>query len=363
VNPSETPLTPPPPRFVEHPARRRAWQAGQRNLAWGTAFFFAAVSVLGIALFIGGARAALPAVFCMLAFMVLWVLARMKVFGQRNGVFFALSVMALIGATVGLVEQAWRNFGGHSSDDSRGPSVALHDPDGILSPVTSPPEPQVMMEALKLETPEPTLPRVRAVRDLVTTVGGRSYRIRKGDTFLLADEKPGKFIIAANELLAQVPSDAMEQLNPQVVRAGRGPNAASQSEKGALDKNLTVQLEQRSQAEAVRRFPALGKAGTEEHRAFLETYNDLKQRKSEMLDDPEWPLMLAESLARRLGWEEAAVEDEPTSDTPPVVEPSIAPGTKLLAEPDAPAFPPAAQPADKSGDREPGIPLPPRTPR
>jgi hypothetical protein len=65
----------------------------------------------------------------------------MKIFGQRNGVFFALSIIALIGAMIGLVEQAWRNFDRSGGDSSRGPSVALHDTDGILPPVTSPPEP------------------------------------------------------------------------------------------------------------------------------------------------------------------------------------------------------------------------------
>jgi len=321
--------------------------------------------VLGIALFIGGARAALPAVFCLIAFTVLWVLARMKIFGQRNGVFFALSIIALIGASVGLVEQAWRSFGRSANDSARGPGVALRDQDGLLPPVTSPPEPAVMVDALRLDTPEVTLPRVRAIRDLVTSAGGRSYRIRKGDTFLLADEKPGKFIIAANELLAQVPSDAMEQLQPQRVNSAGSLNRAD-GDKGALEKSVTQQVEQRSRAEAVKRFPALSKAGSPENRAFVETYNELKQRKSDMLDDPEWPLILAESLARRLGWDEVATEDEPVDDSPAVVEPNIAPGTRMLAEPEGAARPATTDPlppADSLNDPEPAVPLPPKTPR
>jgi hypothetical protein len=215
-----------------------------------------------------------------------------------------------------------------------------------------------MMEALKLETPEATLPRVRAIRDLVTSVGGRSYRIRKGDTFLLADEKPGKFIVAANELLAQVPVDAMEQLPPERARSDGGTTAGSNGEKGALEKSVAMQVEQRSRAEAARRFPGLSKAGSPENRTFVQAYNDLKQRKADMLDDPEWPLILAESLARRLGWEEAATEDEPVDEAPPVVEPKIAPGTRMLAEPGAPTSPPP----DVLEDTAPAIPPPPRTP-
>ena len=214
------------------------------------------------------------------------------------------------------------------------------------------------MEALKLETPEPTLPRVRARRDLVTAVGGRSYRIRKGDTFLLADEKPGKYIIAANELLAQVPIDAMEQLSPQAVRSGDSRNSGVGNDKGALEKSVALQVEQRSRAEAARRYPALARAGSQENRTFLDTYNNLRQRKSEMLDDPEWPLHLAEMLAQRLGWE-AVPDEESATDIPSTVEPTIAPGTRLLAEPDAVP----AQPGGNVADEPPAIPLPPRTPR
>jgi hypothetical protein len=322
--------------------------------------------MLGIALFIGGATAALPAVFCLLAFTVLWVLARLKIFGQRNGVFFALSVIALMGAAVGLIQQAWRSFGA-SGDSARAPGVALRDTDSMLSPVTSPPEPPFMMEALKLETPDADLPRVRAIRDLVTTVGGRSYRIRKGDTFLFADEKPQKFIISANEMLAQVPMEATEYLPPERVKAA---DHAGGDTKGALEKSVAAQVEQRSRAEALKRYPALGKAGSVENKAFVETYNTLKARKSDMLDDPEWPLHLAEYLAQRMGWEEAPAEDDPTGESPAVVEPKIAPGTRMLAEPDAEAAPlPAAPTAPiapangDTGDDDSGIPPPPPTPR
>ncbi len=298
-----------------------------------------------------------------MAFTVLWVLARMKVFGQRNGVFFALSIVVMLGAAVGLVQQAWRSLGPQGGDGSRMPGVALHDADSDLPPVTSPPEPPLLVEAFKLDAPEATLPRVRAVRDLVTTIGGKSYRIRKGDTFLMADEKPGKFLIAANELIAPVPIEAMEQLSPQAVRSMAG--SGSGPEGRGLDKTMAQQVEQRSRTEAIRRYPALARAGSDENRIFVETYNDLKQRKSELLDDPEWPLHLAEMLAQRLGWEEAATGEDPAADLPPsVVEPSIAPGTRMLVEPDAPAAPPVP-PAESlpEAPEEPAIPLPPPTPR
>jgi hypothetical protein len=274
----------------------------------------------------------------------------MKIFGQRNGVFFALSIIALLGATVGLLQQAWRSFAG-GRDASDAPSVVLRSSDATSS------EPPFLVEALRLEPPEPTLPRVRAIRDLVTTVGARSYRIRRGDTFLMVDEKPGKFVIAANELLAQVPSDAVEQLAPQPVRSGAGYSGNSQPGAEKVDRSTALQTEQRSRAEAARRYPALAKAGSAENRTFLETYNNLKQRKSDMLDDPEWPLLLAEYLAQRLGWEEANTDEEGTgASIPSLVEPKIAPGTRMLADPNAPTSPDSAEDDSR-------IPRPPRTPR
>src|SRR5262245_42862451 len=86
-------------RYVEHPGRRRAIRAGRRNLAWGVAFLFAAACVCGISLFVGGPRAVIPPILFLACFTVLWVLARMKVFSQRNGVFFGLAVTALLGAS------------------------------------------------------------------------------------------------------------------------------------------------------------------------------------------------------------------------------------------------------------------------
>src|SRR4051794_10006207 len=105
VLPNESSSPKPPTRFVEHPARRRAWRYAQRNLAWGAAFLFAALGLLGVALYIGGPAAMLPPVLCMLSFTALWILARLKIFSQRNGVFFSLAIVALLGALAALAQQ------------------------------------------------------------------------------------------------------------------------------------------------------------------------------------------------------------------------------------------------------------------
>jgi hypothetical protein len=340
VNPSDSTPSIQPPRFVEHPARRRAWRAGQRNLAWGTAFFCAALCVLGIAVFSGGASAAVPLVLCVVVFTALWVLARMKVFSQRNGVFFALAVIALLGSGAGLVEQAWMQLSGRQPRGLSQPNVTVENSRSAASvpiPISGAPELPYLVEALSLETPSPALPRVRALKDITTQIGAKTYRIRKGDLFLFADEKPGKFMFSANDYLATVPSDSMELLGPERSKDSGPDRSVAEPPISTAEKIAAAQVTKRAQEQAVRRFPALGRAGSPENRTYLAAYNDLKTRRSPMLEEPEWPLHLAESLAQRNNWEEApdATDSvgEPIGKEPEVVEPGIAPGTKMLAEP------------------------------
>lgn len=337
MNPNDTATASQPTRYVEHPARRRAWRAAQRNLAWGTAFIFAALSIVSVAAFIGGPRALLPLFIGVLSFTALWVLARMKIFAQRNGVFFSLAIIALLGALAALIEQGWLRFTARNAAE---PRVAT----SVSTPV--PPPIPSLIDALALEPPDASLPRARAVREVTTTIGSRTYRIRPGDVFLFADEKNGEFTLSAGEFLARVPADAMEMLAPAPAKnTAEKPNDVE----SVLDQKANAEITQRAQAEAMRRYPALGKAGTPENKDFVDTVKDLTSRKSDFLNNPEWPLELAQMLARRNGWKEAGVIDD---TAPPVVEPSLAPGTKMLAEPITPG--PAIDPDIPPPPREPG---------
>jgi hypothetical protein len=351
-------------RYVEHPGRRRAIRAGRRNLAWGVAFLFAAVSICGIALFVGGPRALFIPILFLGCFTTLWVLARMKVFGQRNGVFFGVAVTVLLGASISLLEQAWSHLAKRSSPgDAAGPTVTLSQPSAGPATPTHP----LLTQSPKYETPDPSLPRVRASREFDISIGGRIYTIRAGDTFQLRDEKNGEFVIVAGEFLARVPLDSMDQLAPEANR-----NAAAKpgdDGKGALEKSEADKITRKSQVDAARRFPGLAHKGSDENKLFLEAYNDLKKMKSDLLEDPEWPMRLAEILAQRFSWQESGVIDV---DAPPVTEPSIAPGTKMLSEPEdildskpAPApIPQAPKPVvDPLPRNNPDIPPPPRGPQ
>lgn len=355
-------------RYVEHPGRRRAIRAGRRNLAWGVAFLFSALCICGIALYVGGPRALLPPIMFLGCFTALWVLARMKVFSQRNGVFFGLTVTVLLGASVALLEQAWSYLGKHTlGANSAEPSVTLTQAAPTAPPVA--PGHPPLTQSLKYETPDPSLPRVRASREFDISIGGKVYSIRTGDTFQLREEKNGEFVIVAGEFLARVPLDSMDQLTPEPSKAANAK--PGDDGKGALEKSESDKITRKSQAEAARRYPALGHKGSAENKTFLEAYNDLKKMKSDLLEDPEWPMRLAEILSQRFSWQEAGVIDV---DAPPITEPSIAPGTKMLSEPQdlfdtkpAPGAAPIPQPPapleDSLPKNNPDIPPPPKGPQ
>lgn len=364
MNPSDSTIsTIQPTRYVDHPVRRRAWRAGRRNLAWGVAFLFAALSVLGIALFMGGARALLPALAALVSFTTLWVLARLKIFAQRNGVFFSLAIIALLGAVIALLEQAWVNIIPRLELRAAQPTVSTAkraDPGAAASDAPD------LIAFFKIEPPDPSLPRVRAVRDLVTVIAGKTYSIRSGDTFLLAEEKGGEVSFSAGEFLARVPAESMAMLAPLAAKTAPAEPSPGDT-RSAAEKTADAQATQRAQAEAMRRFPGLGKAGSPENKAFLDAVNDLKARKSEMLGEPEWPLQLAETLANRLGWQAAGVIEEEPAPIGAVEEPAIAPGTKVLSDPadSLPAEPAVTDPPailTEKMPEDPEIPPPPKVP-
>jgi hypothetical protein len=56
--------------------------------------------------------------------------------------------------------------------------------------------------------------------------------------------------------------------------------------------------EAEARAEAVRRYPQLGIAGSPMNKAFLERYNQLKAEAPDYLQAPDWPLRLAAEVAR-----------------------------------------------------------------
>jgi hypothetical protein len=70
-----------------------------------------------------------------------------------------------------------------------------------------------------------------------------------------------------------------------------------------------VQRTQAAQKEAVRRYPMLGLKNSAENQMFVAEYQTLRQVNPKFFDDSEWPLKLAEFLAKREGWSAGSVSE------------------------------------------------------
>jgi hypothetical protein len=299
------------PRYVDVPARQRGVRAGRRNLLWGIALLCAALLLLGFAVLIGtGARAVLWPIVSMITFTALWVLARLRLFHQRNGVFFALSIVALLGSALAISEYGFERLAGARPVGPL-PNVATSD-SGEVASARERTEPPLLSEALHLMPPDPSEgSRVKILQDSQVTVARKNYRVQAGETFPLDNAKDGFVTFVAGEFSAKVPQADVQILGPQRALAGSKAtkNSAhaglSASEKEHERDPADVEIERRARAEALRRFPALASQGSPENQEFLTAYNQLKEKHSAMLDDPEWPIRLAESLAQQSQWEEA----------------------------------------------------------
>jgi hypothetical protein len=130
------------------------------------------------------------------------------------------------------------------------------------------------------------------------------------------------------------------------------------------DAELT-EITRNAQQEAMRRYPALAIPDSLENAVFISTYRQLRDRGSdEFFANPEWPIELAELLAKRESWNRggapittgpAPILDAPADAEPPKApppppralpanppSPSPLPGDSLTPPPD---FPHATRPA------------------
>ena len=307
------------PRYVDLPERHQAVRAGRRNLFWGVALLFAALVLLGLATFIGGGRAMLWPVASLITFTILWVLARLRVFRQRNGIFLGIAFVALIGSMLALCERGFSSLAAsRAAGRAEVPTVSV----GASPSAAQVPEVPLLTEALNLPPPDPAEgSRVKILKESEVTIGRRNYRVLAGDTFPFEEASGGEVTFAAGEFLAKIPATAVQILGPQRVQPGGGRPASGvgtdELAPAATADPASIEIERRARAEAIRRFPALGIKNSPENREFVRTYNELKRKQSAMLEDPEWPIRLAEILAKDSGWREAEEREPEAAPEPP----------------------------------------------
>jgi hypothetical protein len=54
--------------------------------------------------------------------------------------------------------------------------------------------------------------------------------------------------------------------------------------------------------EARKRYPAIGIEGSEQNRAYVEVYEELDKLRPDFFSKGDWPVRLAELVAKREGW-------------------------------------------------------------
>jgi len=311
------------PRYIQAPALREHG-LGPRNLFWGVVTLFLAMLLLVVAIFLSGATAMLSVVTCLLTFTALFVLARLHVFRQRNGGFLALALVCLIGTAMPLIERAYsaaKTFVATRSFVAE-PVVALH---------PSETEAPLLTQSFALSNPEGDGKQVNVLRDSHVVIAGKSFLIRAGDRFPFVAAKGDETTFAVRDLRVSLPSNVVEVLDPTALSKGvsGGPvGAKATANSTAATDDKLAEITRNAQQEAMRRYPALAVKDSMENADFVSTYKQLKDAGSnEFFGNPEWPLELAELLAKREGWVRggtpmttgpapAPVLDPPTADAP-----------------------------------------------
>jgi hypothetical protein len=323
--PSERP-EPFHPQYVSLHALREHGH-GPRNLAWGVVTLFLSLVLVGGSLFLAGPKALLTLLACLLTFTALFVLARLHVFRQRNGGFLALGIVCLFGTALPLIEVAYGALETFIKTRPLAPAAPLSTSSPAIMEAGSV---LTLTDAFALTPPDPKAgPRVKVVKDARVNVEGKIYLARAGDVFAFASRTGRDVTIAARDLLVTLPGEAVEILDEKTpVKATAADPTSSKPAHPALDEappanETPQQITARSQREAIQRYPALGVKGSLENQMFVSLYTEMRQSpdSADFFQNPEWPIELAELLAKREHWQRG-VSIPSTGPVDPVGEPS-----------------------------------------
>jgi hypothetical protein len=295
------------PQYVHLNALREHGH-GPRNLAWGVVTLFLAMVLMAVALFLVGPRVLLSLAICLLTFTALFVLARMHIFRQRNGGFLALGIVCLFGASMPLIEVAFSALDAFVK--SRPVSVVAV---SAAAPSETPVLP--LTEAFALTPPDPKAgPRVRMLKDTRVAIEGKSYLAKAGDLFAFASRNGREVTIAARDLLVALPAEAVEVIDDRIPTSSKATAAAEPAAKSARTTEEAIPANEtpaeatlRAQREVIRLYPALGVKGSLENQSFVNLFNELRDNGGDdFFKNPEWPIELAELLAKRDHWQRGA---------------------------------------------------------
>jgi hypothetical protein len=329
------------PRYVQLHALREHGH-GPRNLAWGVVTILLALALVGVSIFLVGSKALLFLAVCLLTFTALFVLARLHVFRQRNGAFLALGIVCLFGAAMPLVELGYAALQDFARSRPIAQSVLANSPGSSGEASTL-----LLSEAFALNPPDPKAgPRVKVLKDTRVVIEGKPFLIKAGDLFALGANHGSEVTVAVRDLLVALPADGVEIITekpsfkagaaaarpaaPAPPAGAEGPGAARMAHTNAAGAPLEeapaanetpAQVTARAQREVIRRYPALGVKDSLENQMFLTAFREIRDSGGDdFFANAEWPIELADLLAKREHWVRGAppvtVSSGPASPIP-----------------------------------------------
>jgi hypothetical protein len=138
-----------------------------------------------------------------------------------------------------------------------------------------------------------------------------SDRSERGEIAGQAGGAPALIPGAGGASAAPVQAQQLSQGQAKVAASGftKGVGGAGPLEEPVLDgpasgvpADPVAQATNRAIIEVRRRYPALGVDGSPENRVYLEAYRELERLRPDFFEKPEWPIHLAEIVAKREGW-------------------------------------------------------------
>ena len=291
----------------------RRTNKGMRNLLLGALVLVLALGLLGQAIYLAGAEAAIPMGAALLAVVTLFVVSRLRLLRQRNGGFLALGLVCLVAAAFPLARYAWEQASNVTPQPASGSGLARVDE----SPTDGMP---LLTATFTVPPAEAGTEKFKVLRDFqVEMADGKTYLIKSGEILPLAERAEGEVRFSADNQKIGLPEKMIEMVaaeqdpdtsglpvamaSTQGATAGPDMAAAGTSDDALFgdDRPLTpAQITERAQKEAIRRYPALGERESPENQLFIETFQELKHTGADdFFADPEWPLHLADMLAKR----------------------------------------------------------------
>ncbi len=273
-------------------------------------------------------------------FALVWVLYRLRIFQRPHGGLIAAGAVALFAAALPFAERAFKTLdhvaktglGDGSAKPERELSVQLPVPTRETAPPPPvagtpfatgapqpPPEDEVVRDLIAPE-PDPAAKNIiTVIRASQMTINGKKYRIREGSRFAYTKFADGIVTFQASGQDATIDSSDVKFTG--------------------VSRETPKEITQLAQFEAMRRYPALADKDSDENHLYISRVTDLKNVMPELLNDPLWPLIIADKLAQDQGWKRA--DQTPEDPEPPATLPG---GETKTVKPEMP-LPPPTDPA------------------